>query len=148
MQTFLPYASFEQSARCLDTKRLGKQRVEAYQILQTLLGERSGWRNHPAVRMRQGCEHALFDYTLAMMREWQRRGFRNDKMIENITNIWARLDHSAVDVPAYPAWFGDARFHASHRSNLLRKCSAHYARFGWTESQDMEYVWLNEEQGE
>jgi hypothetical protein len=29
VQTFLPYADFEQSARSLDTKRLGKQRVES-----------------------------------------------------------------------------------------------------------------------
>ena len=30
MQTFLPYADFERSARVLDAKRLGKQRVEVY----------------------------------------------------------------------------------------------------------------------
>ena len=33
MQTFLPHRDFEQSAKCLDMKRLGKQRVEAYQLL-------------------------------------------------------------------------------------------------------------------
>jgi hypothetical protein len=32
MQTFLPYPSFEETAKILDYKRLGKQRVEAYQI--------------------------------------------------------------------------------------------------------------------
>ena len=31
MQTFTPYADFEQSLRTLDTKRLGKQRVEVIQ---------------------------------------------------------------------------------------------------------------------
>jgi hypothetical protein len=31
VNTFLPFPSFEASARCLDNKRLGKQRVEAYQ---------------------------------------------------------------------------------------------------------------------
>lgn len=36
MQTFLPYPSAERSARVLDTKRLGKQRVECLQILATL----------------------------------------------------------------------------------------------------------------
>lgn len=36
MQTFLPYKSFEQSAACLDNKRLGKQRVEVLQILKAL----------------------------------------------------------------------------------------------------------------
>lgn len=40
MQTFLPYADFAQSAASLDMMRLGKQRVETYQILQKLLNER------------------------------------------------------------------------------------------------------------
>jgi hypothetical protein len=31
VNTFLPFPSFEASVRCLDNKRLGKQRVEAYQ---------------------------------------------------------------------------------------------------------------------
>ena len=36
MQTFLPYPSFYFSAKSLDNKRLGKQRVEVLQILKTL----------------------------------------------------------------------------------------------------------------
>ncbi|KAL2642854.1 hypothetical protein R1flu_010441 [Riccia fluitans] len=33
LNTFLPYSNFERSIHCLDNKRLGKQRVEAKQIL-------------------------------------------------------------------------------------------------------------------
>lgn len=33
MQTFLPYGSFIESAKCLDYGRLGKHRVEAKQII-------------------------------------------------------------------------------------------------------------------
>jgi len=36
MQTFLPYPDFERSARALDLKRLGKQRVECIQVLRGL----------------------------------------------------------------------------------------------------------------
>lgn len=36
MQTFLPYPDFNESARVLDDKRLGKQRVECLQILNVL----------------------------------------------------------------------------------------------------------------
>ena len=36
MQTFLPYDSFEESASVLDWKRLGKQRVEAMQIVNAI----------------------------------------------------------------------------------------------------------------
>lgn len=40
MQTFLPYADFSMSAKCLDYRRLGKQRVEAMQILNAIRGEK------------------------------------------------------------------------------------------------------------
>ena len=45
MQTFLPYKSFNKSFKVLDYRRLGKQRVEAMQILNVLLGRRKtkGW---------------------------------------------------------------------------------------------------------
>ena len=36
MQTFLPYADFERSAKSLDYKRLGKQRVEAMQLIKAI----------------------------------------------------------------------------------------------------------------
>ena len=47
MQTFLPYSSFDLTMECLDYRRLGKQRVEAFQILRALRGETDGWTNHP-----------------------------------------------------------------------------------------------------
>jgi hypothetical protein len=40
-----------------------------------------------------------------------------------------------------PAWIGDDRVHASHRSNLLRKNPAYYAAHGWTEPDNIEYYW-------
>jgi len=39
MQTFLPYPDFAQSLRVLDSRRLGKQRLEAMQLLRAI----SGW---------------------------------------------------------------------------------------------------------
>ena len=36
MMTFLPFPEFDKSAQCLDNKRLGCQRIEAWQIYQTL----------------------------------------------------------------------------------------------------------------
>ena len=54
MQTFITSIDFKLCARVLDRQRLGKQRVEVLQILQTLLGESTGWRNHPCVRMWKG----------------------------------------------------------------------------------------------
>ena len=42
-----------------------------------------------------------------------------------------------------PEWFGDKVFHATHRSNLLRKDSEYYSKFRWKESSDAPYVWLD-----
>ena len=36
MQTFLPYSNFYKSAKVLDQKRLGKQRVEVLQLLNSI----------------------------------------------------------------------------------------------------------------
>ena len=50
MQSFLPIADFTETARILDPRRLGKQRVEALQILRGLIVPGYGWRHHPAVK--------------------------------------------------------------------------------------------------
>jgi len=130
MQTFLPYPSFIESAKCLDYRRLGKQRVEARQILRAL---RNGgtWKNHPAVRMWAGYELALSLYGDTMIQEWTLRGYVNN--MELICPYVRRQD--------YPQWFGDWAFHSSHRSNLLRKDRSYYGRFGWSESDTLPYVW-------
>lgn len=130
MQTFLPYESFHQSVTCLDSKRLGKQRVEAQQILNTLTGQSTGWRNHPAVRMWAGYEDALRIYTNICIREWIARGYKNTMQL-----------HPMPDSITWPIWVGRADFHSSHRSNLLRKDPIWYGRYGWMEPSDLPYVW-------
>ena len=128
MQTFLPYASFEKSASCLDNKRLGKQRVEAMQILHTLEGKTQGWKNHPAVKMWRGYEAALAQYLRAMVVEWIKRGFANS------IPIVRKMDC------LYPPWVGKRQFHRSHKSNLLRKNRSHYSKF-WSGPSNLSYVW-------
>lgn len=130
MQTFLPYADFSRSVACLDRMRLGKQRVEAMQILRALRGETRGWVNHPATRMWRGYEAALQNYLRFCIIEWRCRGYSNTIPFPPLT----------VHAPM-PTWFGNPEFHASHRSNLLRKNAEHYGRFGWTESPDLPYTW-------
>jgi len=73
MQTFMPYPDFIRVAQVLDDKRLGKQRVEARQILD--MSPASRWRHHPAVRMWQGYDEALKLYINCMVKEWIQRGF-------------------------------------------------------------------------
>jgi len=136
MQTFLPLPNFSQSAQVLDSQRLGKQRVEARQILKTLQ-EGGGWLNHPAVRMWEGFELALTQYGNIMIAEWVLRGNNN-----NMPLIPTETRPKDIEMPP---WFGDDRFHASHRSNLLRKDWEHYRQFSWTESVLLPYWWPTEE---
>jgi len=56
MQVFRPYIDWHMSARVLDDRRLGKQRVEAKQVIMTILRKMSlikdgrlGWLSHPIV---------------------------------------------------------------------------------------------------
>lgn len=135
MQTFLPFASFIQSAKALDWRRLGKQRVEARQILNTLTGSSSGWANHPAVRMWRGHERSLCDYAIAVCTEWRERGYR-DSLLPQFQQLRDALPDTGT-----PEFVGDAEFHASHRSNLLRKAPDHYRPLGWDEAPDQPYVW-------
>ena len=51
MQTFLPHRNFQKTAKSLDRQRLGKQRVETWQILQAITNLSYEWQNHPAVKM-------------------------------------------------------------------------------------------------
>jgi hypothetical protein len=134
MQTFLPYPNFQKSAQCLDMRRLGKQRVEAYQLLNILLNRttKKAWSNHPACLMWQGYENALKEYFNSVLMEWIKRGYKNNMLYETIN----------VEYPIlYPPWLGNEKFHASHRSNLLRKNKEYYSQFNWTESSDLPYIW-------
>jgi hypothetical protein len=142
MQTFLPYADFEQSARVLDQRRLGKQRVECIQVLRGLTVEGYGWRHHPAVKMWRGHEEAL-----TCCEVWSEAGYadtcaatiRTDLGRVGVTEVRSQAELAAAG--ALPAWLGEEDFHRSHRSALLRKDPEHYAgRFPGTPD-DLPYVW-------
>lgn len=136
MQTFVPYPDILESVRVLDRQRLGKQRVEAYQILRALTGVSKGWIHHPAVKMWKGHEGTLAVYAAACCQEWTRRGYA-DGVLENLMPY---LREAMIPL-TYPSWWGDDAVHASHRSNLLRKMPEFYGQYGWSESPDLPYVW-------
>lgn len=133
MQTFLPYDDFVKSAECLDYKRLGKQRVEARQILRAMQVH-NRWSSHPAVEMWQEYMGALVQYGNIMIEEWVRRGYINTMPIIDCETH-----------PIMPNWLGIEAFHRSHRSNLLRKNPGYYGKFGWTEPDNLPYFWPTKE---
>jgi len=132
VNTFVPCDDVEKCARELDWRRLGKQRVEAYQIWRALKGYTRGWRNHPAARAWEGHECALAVYCNAMIREWINRGYRNRMEF---------LPHG--ESPEFPWWWGWMPVHMSHRAALNRKLSSYY-KYEVGEYADWGYVWPSE----
>ncbi|MDP1820747.1 MAG: MSMEG_6728 family protein [Acidimicrobiales bacterium] len=148
MQTFLPYPDFTKSAAVLDPRRLGKQRVEAMQILRALTRPVYGWKHHPAVLMWRGHEEALGAYAVEVCREWCHRGHADTCEVKILDDLAA----AAVPVPprsqgelatagALPPWLGDDDVHRSHRSALLRKDPEWYGAAFGDVPDHLPYVW-------
>jgi hypothetical protein len=120
VNTFLPYANFTKCAKVLDNRRLGKQRVEAKQIITILTGKAKSkaWRSHPVVLMWDGYVNALMLYYNTIVAEWIARGFQNNMPIFKIKG------------PVIMPWFiGNKSFHLSFQANLLRKEPDYYKKY-------------------
>lgn len=131
MQTFLPYKSFERSVSVLDYKRLGKQRVEALQLIKSIYLEDYGWRNHPASKMWKDYPEALQHYMNICIDEWVKRGYNNTMQKAKVNTETLR----------FPTWLGDDRLHDSHKSNLLNKDRDFYVQYNWAVPMDLPYYW-------
>ncbi len=131
MQTFLPYARtdmFYMCGVCLDVKRHGKQRIEAWQIHCALNDEKYGWQNHPAIRMWRGYDYCLLAYGYAICQSWQDKGYKDSlgAKFEKALKL-AKINNNV------PQWLGDKQFHSAHRAILLAKNYDWYKQFGWSE---------------
>ncbi|WP_069811262.1 MSMEG_6728 family protein [Streptomyces sp. TP-A0874] len=160
MQTFLPLPGFLRSAQLLDTRRLGKQRVEALQVLRALTVPGYGWRSHPAVLMWAGYEEALVRYGVEVCRVWSAAGHR-DSCQEQLLAGLAGLRYVTGVVPPdsadgpgqprsqrelglageLPPWLGEPAFHRSHQSALVRKAPDRYGEVFPEVPPNLPYVW-------
>ena len=138
MQTFITSYDMVENACNLDYRRLGKQRVEALQILRTCLGLTGGWKHHPATKSWKGYEPFLLKvYLKAVMDEWERRGYKNIKCY-NMRDEVAEIIGDAT--PIMPPWITD-KLILSHKSNLVRKDPEFYSRVFPGVPDDMPYAW-------
>jgi hypothetical protein len=133
MQTFLPYPAMRDSLDALDNKRLNKQILETYQILNVLSGQsKSGaWRNHPAVLMWEGAESELWRYGMTAISLADMRGIKTE-------NNLANMDALAAKASTYwgndePMWRINPtvikRVNTTHKANLYRKDPEYYAEY-------------------
>jgi hypothetical protein len=143
VQTFLPYPDFARTAAVLDPARLGKQRVEALQVLRALTRPAYGWKHHPAVRMWLGYEEAVACYGLAVCAEWCRRGHADTCDAQFRAEAAGPVRSQAELGPAglLPPWLGDEAFHRSHQSALVRKDPAWSRPLFPDVPDDLPYQW-------
>ena len=152
MQTFITEHKIKNVAKILDYRRLGKQRVEAKQILQAIRYKKSGniymvdkngrerlrgWLNHPCTEMWHNYESYLAYYGYVMCREWINRGYNDSLKSFFRENIGA----SRLKDIEEPYWLRDESLHISHQSNLLNKDRGYYSCF-FDVKDDLEYVWF------
>jgi hypothetical protein len=148
VQTFLPFPGFGDTARVLDVRRLGKQRVETMQVLRALTVPGYGWRHHPAASMWAGYEEGLARYGLEICGVWTAAG-RADTCAATLRADLGkalgldsiRSEETLAAVGELPPWLGDPNFHRSHQSSLVRKDPEHYRPWFPDVPDDLPYVW-------
>jgi len=160
MQTFLPYENFEESARALDDRRLGKQRVEAKQIIDIIREKRRrqndhanacawnpktptwevwkeshtiGWENHPAVRMWEPNGHdAWSDWWLAKYGEVMCDEWLMRGKRDTLRPFFREIVINAnFAIDKPPWWLGEEKFHETHRARLYDKDPVYYEDFAY-----------------
>lgn len=132
------------TAQILDQQRLGKQRVEAYQIINALEEYDStgvitnGWKDHPALKSWIGYTNHLKVYFNIIVREWIRRGFQNNMQLYPIDetpynivpcgfeNGCITYDASKFNIYSFPFWVSFYPFYMSHQASLCRKNPKYY----------------------
>jgi len=156
MQTFLPYADFRETAKCLDYKRLGKQRLEAKDCLYVCYRHKERdkrkefnysdeqadyiwkrYKNHLVVKLWINHTELLKQYYNWILFEWINRGYNNNMKYFDVNTLKIREEGK-------PFWMDDVTFHNSHKSNLLRKKPEYYEQFNWNVPNNLPYVWRAE----
>lgn len=145
---FVPYPNIYYSAHCLDKQRLGKQRVEAKQLIDLLeeydrtgMIPSKGWSSHPAFRSWIGFTNHLKVYFNIIVREWISRGCENNMPLYQIDEtpynivectfdgVKATYDNSKFNQYSFPYWVSFPPFYLSHQAALIRKNPFHYKPF-------------------
>lgn len=127
VNTFLPYPDFKKCAKVLDPKRLCKQRVEAYQLINAINKknekneEKVAWYNHPACQQWINYLDALKLYYNTMIDEMINRGYKN-----TMKKMEIKKDKKDIEMPW---WLGYDHLHYSHQASLLRKQPSYYLKY-------------------
>jgi hypothetical protein len=136
VNTFITSNSLEECAKNLDYRRLGKQRVECLEIINSIENPTKGWKNHPVSIMWKDHVDALKLYCNYMINEWIVRKFSNNMVYyffgEEIFDVnciffdiktkkYEKVPKNSKYTIFFPKWFKWKEFQLSHQASLLRK---------------------------
>lgn len=100
-----------------------------------------GWPHHPASIIWKPYFYSLCDYLIEhhnVLQDIYHRSYPH--ILQFIKDKQATFTDTGT-----PPFVGNEDFHAAMRSNLLRKDKEKgwnwYCKFGWTESDDLPYIW-------
>jgi hypothetical protein len=79
-------------------------------------------------------EEALMLYYDCCLLEWEKRGFKNIKLVYSSKIYSSKF-------PELPNWWKDERIFSSHRAALLYKNYKWYSQFNWKEKPELNYYW-------
>lgn len=150
MQTFLPlllvydesksllenlWDYFYLCASLMDKKRLGKQRVEASQLLDIVTGRKlTRWQNHPASKMWSSYPEALKLYFNAFLHRWLDLGCNNTMSFEEIDEV------QLIEQGVAP-FLLNQHYIQRMQANLLSKDPLFYGQYNWSVQPKKGYYW-------
>lgn len=142
----MTHMSYGKTARALDLRTLGHQRIEAFKVFNDLT--QGVKKRHPVYSMWDGYEFSLGIYTMMMCMEWVNHRGCADKIFYKVYRIIEEIkrnDHRFTYVE--PPWLKDKAVLRSHRSNLLRRendgviAGENYFRAFGNIDDDWPYIW-------
>ena len=120
MNSFVCESSFQDTTSALDMRRLGKQRIECWQMLMALLGQSTAYANHPATRAWSGYEYSLASFAIACHDEWISRGYK-DTTRDRVVQLRTLLSNTGD-----PWWVTNDRYLNTIRGVLIGKMPEYY----------------------
>lgn len=158
---WVPYASPQQSARCLSDDILNKLRTDCVRTIRgvkkhSLKKRDVGLLVEPAVKIWKANVLALTAYTVIVTNEARQRGFAvgvTDSFLRNyaqeeLVQVTNGLKNSRT-IPQlcyefnFPLWWG-GKIHESHRAALLALYPDHFSKFDWPEKAKLDLFWPEE----
>lgn len=145
MKLYLPHPDLARSARCFDDETLEHQITNAVMVVHALV-DASQKSKLLCVGMWRGYSGFLLMYLRKLCTEaGLRRGWTGDATSPDdnpYIEAYVRLSNAFLSLaPLAPKWYGLARLHRSHQSELIKNDPYWYGQQFPTTPLDMPYLW-------